>query len=467
MIEAKYFKDYKHNYMILKCEETGIGENYLRSMLAYNKIDGIVKCSVRNVNGEVYLYYDISSKITFENLYQGKKMSYEQVRDFFSQIDVIYRNLGQFFMEERGLLMRPDCIFYDFTSKKYFGLYYPGTNLQSENPYEPLMDYLLNHIDAGNQKLADIVYQIYEMSESPFFSVADVLAFFDEPEDIKDVVTVIDNDPVFGERDIAENDTIGGNAIESIEEGNGNYFAHHEAGEHTEQKKNTIYYIVFAIVSACGIGAVLWIYNSYELTPRELMMIMCCMAVMGLCLVFSMAQVLLSGRRMQKKEQEELELLRDIEDEFREESNVALQNVLDKNMRMTSSGNGRGTITSLLHSAQEQHEGYSKTIFMDAKMQDMEYKLYALDNKNKRHIELTKFPFTIGKMAGCVDFVLTDDSISRLHARIEKQGDKILLTDLNSMNGTYKNGLRMDPSGTVEIEPGDEIRFGKLNYCYR
>ncbi|MDE7283699.1 MAG: hypothetical protein K2N85_08975, partial [Lachnospiraceae bacterium] len=77
MIEAKYFKDYKHNYMILKCEEAHIGENYLRSMLAYNKIDGIVKCSVRNVNGEVYLYYDISSKITLENLYQGKKMSYE------------------------------------------------------------------------------------------------------------------------------------------------------------------------------------------------------------------------------------------------------------------------------------------------------------------------------------------------------------------------------------------------------
>lgn len=468
MIEAKYFKDYKHNYMILKCEETDMGESYLRSMLANNKIDGIVKCSVRNVNGEVYLYYDISSKITFENLYKGKKMSYEQVRDFFSQIDMMYRNLGQFFMEEKGLMVRPDCIFYDFTSKKYFGLYYPITNLQSDNSYEPLMDYLLNHIDTGNQKLADIIYQIYEMSESPFFTMSDVLAFFDEPEDIKDVVTVIDNDHVFGESNIAEIDTINGNAVEYTETGNENYCIHHEVEGQAEQKKNTIYYTVFTIVSACGIGAVLWIYNNYELTPRELMMIMCCMAVMGLCLVFSMAQVLMSRRRMQKKEQEERELLRDIENEFREEGNVALQDVLDKNMGMTFSGNnGRGTNLKIMHNEQEQHEGYSKTVFMDIRMQDMEYKLYAVDNKNKRHIELTKFPFTIGKMAGCVDFVLADDSISRLHARIEKQGDKILLTDMNSMNGTYKNGLRMEPSETVEIEPGDEIRFGKLNYCYR
>lgn len=467
MIEAKYFKDYKHNYMILKCEETGMGEKYLRSMLAYNRIDGIVKCSVRNVNGEVYLYYDVSSKITLENLYQGKKMSYEQVRDFFCQIDMIYRNLGQFFMEEKGLLMQPDCIFYDFSSKKYYGVYYPVKNLSNENPYEPLMDYLLNHSDTGNQKLTDIIYQIYEMSESPFFSVADVLAFFDESEDIKEVVTVIDNGSVFGDESIAETGTIGVNTEESIETDNENFYAHHEIKGQTEQKKNTIYYAVFSIVSICGIGAVLWIYNNYELTPNEMMMIMCCMAVMGLCFIFSIAQVLMSGRRMQKKEQEERELLRDIEDEFREESNVALQNVLDKNMGMTSAGNVRGTNARPVYNEQEHNESYTRTIFMDVKRQEMEYKLYALDNKNKKHIELTKFPFTIGKMAGCVDCVLSDDSISRLHARIEKHGDKILLTDMNSMNGTYKNGLRMEPSETVEIEPGDEIRFGKLNYCYR
>ncbi len=460
MIDAKYFKDYKHNYMILKCEEIKTGDNYIRSMLAQNKIDGIVKCSVRNVNGEAYLYYDISSKVTLENLFQGKKMSYEQVRDFFVQLDMIYRNLGQFFMEERGLLMRPDCILYDFTSEKYFGLYYPVADAKSESPYEPLMDFLLNHVDMGNQKLADAIYRIYEMSESPFFSMADVLAFFDESEDVKGVMKTIDDDKAFGEKNIAGTDITYENAVAATESNNynygRNYSSSHESEGQAEQKKNNVYYTVFAAVSLFGIGAVLWIYKNYKLTQRELMMIMCCMAVMGLCLVFSAAQVLLSGKRMKKKEQEERELLRDIEDEFREERPVALQNVLDKSMNAWPA-----------QKAQKQHEGYSATIFMDAGMQDIEYKLYALDNKNKKHIELTQFPFTIGKMAGYVDCVLTDDSISRLHARIEKQGDKIFLTDMNSMNGTYKNGLRMEPSETVEIVPGDEIRFGKLNYCYR
>ncbi len=113
-----------------------------------------------------------------------------------------------------------------------------------------------------------------------------------------------------------------------------------------------------------------------------------------------------------------------------------------------------------------EEESCGNTVFFDsAKL--AEHKLYALDKKNKKHIELTKFPFTVGKMAGCVDCILADESVSRIHARFERAGDVIQLTDMNSTNGTYRNGLRMQPQETVEIEPGDEIRFGKLNYCYR
>ena len=106
------------------------------------------------------------------------------------------------------------------------------------------------------------------------------------------------------------------------------------------------------------------------------------------------------------------------------------------------------------------------TVFFDTS-RETECKLYAVDKKNKQHIELKQFPCTVGKMAGCVDYVLPDDSVSRIHARFNKEGEKVLLTDMNSTNGTYKNGLRMQPQETVEIEPGDEIRFGNLNYCYR
>ena len=115
---------------------------------------------------------------------------------------------------------------------------------------------------------------------------------------------------------------------------------------------------------------------------------------------------------------------------------------------------------------EQETDYYGNTIFFDGN-KIAENKLYAMDRRNKQHIELKQFPCTIGKMAGCVDHVLADNSVSRIHAKFERQGDRVLLTDMNSTNGTYKNGLRMEPQETVEIEPGDEIRFGNLHYCYR
>lgn len=130
-----------------------------------------------------------------------------------------------------------------------------------------------------------------------------------------------------------------------------------------------------------------------------------------------------------------------------------------RSSRTVMSGDGSGDY-------KYKDDQYGNTVFFDESKIE-ECKLYAMDRKNKRHIELKQFPCTIGKMVGYVDHVLPDNSVSRIHARFDRQDGKLLLTDMNSTNGTYKNGLRMQPQETVEIEPGDEIRFGNLNYCYR
>jgi pSer/pThr/pTyr-binding forkhead associated (FHA) protein len=66
-----------------------------------------------------------------------------------------------------------------------------------------------------------------------------------------------------------------------------------------------------------------------------------------------------------------------------------------------------------------------------------------------------------------VDICVKDQSISRIHARIDYNGASYTVTDLNSTNGTYVNGMQLDPNETVELTEGDEVRFGELNYCLR
>ncbi len=54
------------------------------------------------------------------------------------------------------------------------------------------------------------------------------------------------------------------------------------------------------------------------------------------------------------------------------------------------------------------------------------------------------------------DIVLEEAGVSREHALIEKKGDKYIIKDLESANGTYFKGIRIE---TKELFDGDEIRI--------
>jgi adenylate cyclase len=73
--------------------------------------------------------------------------------------------------------------------------------------------------------------------------------------------------------------------------------------------------------------------------------------------------------------------------------------------------------------------------------------------------ELKPAATTIGRTKENDVFVL-DKSMSRHHARIECEGDRAYVVDLESKNGTTLNGNRV--TGRREVAPGDTIRCGDV-----
>jgi Domain of unknown function (DUF1707)/Inner membrane component of T3SS, cytoplasmic domain len=69
--------------------------------------------------------------------------------------------------------------------------------------------------------------------------------------------------------------------------------------------------------------------------------------------------------------------------------------------------------------------------------------------------------FTIGRAMAC-DFTLADLSVSRWHARLYRDDDQWLLSDLGSTNGTRLNGWRVTTA--VPVKPGDHVSFGSLSF---
>lgn len=110
-------------------------------------------------------------------------------------------------------------------------------------------------------------------------------------------------------------------------------------------------------------------------------------------------------------------------------------------------------------------EEFGKTIYIEETAKTRTAGLYKLDGELVTLLE--KFPFVIGKKKEAVDLVLNDYSASRVHARIIREEGGMYIEDVNSTNGTFKNGLRLQPYEKRKLEVGDELRFGKTEYVYR
>ena len=94
--------------------------------------------------------------------------------------------------------------------------------------------------------------------------------------------------------------------------------------------------------------------------------------------------------------------------------------------------------------------------------------LYGTGNCRGEQISLAELPCVVGKMQEYVEQVLVDGSVSRMHARfsLDREGN-MTVRDLNSTNGTWLNGERLQPNESRKLRQGDHLRFGRMEFVFR
>ena len=80
-------------------------------------------------------------------------------------------------------------------------------------------------------------------------------------------------------------------------------------------------------------------------------------------------------------------------------------------------------------------------------------------------IPLSRDHLLIGKSPEKADIILPSDTVSRVHARIEKRTDGLYVTDLFSTNGTFLDGHRLEPNRSARLL--DSARLTIAGYSYR
>lgn len=84
--------------------------------------------------------------------------------------------------------------------------------------------------------------------------------------------------------------------------------------------------------------------------------------------------------------------------------------------------------------------------------------------KNLEEIQMTEFPFYIGRFQKHTNQLKENIGVSRMHCKIEEQAGKYYVYDLRSTNGTYVNEKKIEQDCKVEVKSGDEIAIADSVY---
>lgn len=80
--------------------------------------------------------------------------------------------------------------------------------------------------------------------------------------------------------------------------------------------------------------------------------------------------------------------------------------------------------------------------------------------------KLEKEIFLIGSSEDAVDGVLLSGKVSRIHAKIAKEGGDYYLEDMNSTNGTFLNGEEVNYKTPIMLQIRDRVRFADEEYIF-
>lgn len=89
-------------------------------------------------------------------------------------------------------------------------------------------------------------------------------------------------------------------------------------------------------------------------------------------------------------------------------------------------------------------------------------KLYIIKgSQGDRSFDLKSTSTLVGRTSDN-DIQIKNNSVSRKHMKISKKGDKFLIEDLKSQNGTWVNGEKIKPGDQYEVDEGIPIFIGNV-----
>lgn len=430
-MQTEYIKSLNCNYARILLDGKPEEKRYQYCIVGRGGIKGLLPCNLRYINGQGYLYYDITSKQNVQQIYSKKYITRDGIKDFLWSLRQVRQELERFLLDAGNILLFPEQIFQDLESRVFSFLYIPY--YEGKNGIKELMDFWVEHIDYDDDLLVTCVYHMYEQ--------------MDQNGDVYFQKQIFEDAKML---EVAQTTEVGKATTQTAEARQGTLRTTQttEIGEGTARTTQTAEIREGAAQTTQTTGT-----NRVDAQATERKATMQTMEA-GEITDSGQAAEERTGTNPSKRRFfgifDGKKKDREIRDQYRQ------------NMQEIMSGYAVAEDTSY-----DEDDDYGRTIYIEEPAAEKETKR-RIETSKGQLVAVIKDPvLTMGKKKGEADIVLEDASVSRLHARITKEKDTYFIEDLNSTNGTFKNGLQLQPYEKRELEEGDEIKLGRVALVFR
>lgn len=464
--KAEYKRSLNHNYMVIRKPDR-LDADYQYSMVVQNDINGLLPMEERISEGTEYIYYEISSMQPIGRIYEHRELDSVTLETTIRGILKACRETEDYMIDFSRLIMDPTCIFMSLDDGSIRLMFSPEEN-NDEGSLINVAEFFLERISRTDAQAALMAYRFYQTVRKENYVISDIERVLDEcRRERKDIVTeeyhtVVTNTeripPVPAERFLTP---MGGNVQRGGKNPETSDRDEHFRGKSEkrflpESRLNDNEQETVSAGTDDRSGIPLWI--PAILATGALAALAGIIPGIGDSgsVKLAAAVILIASTGI---------MVRSIISRVRNKKNMDSP-VEEKDETVKSSMDFDKFFSDLQERPlPDVADDSGKTIFVEPDSDGIRNVL--VDRKRGKEYEIDHFPFTIGKLQGTADLILSDRSVSRLHAGLIEENGHVYLQDYNSTNGTFINGVQLMGEERVMLSAEDEVSIGKVCLEYR
>lgn len=448
---------------------------YQLEMMTNNNIPKLLKSHFDRVDGDIRLFFDVTSLITLEKLFERRIIGRQDFLYIIKQVISLLEGIEEYLLDYNGIVFDKKCIYVDPATLDVYFMYLPvpGSTDRLETLKRLLLESIVNDINFKNEKVDNYIQKLLEILKNRELSLELLKDYLKEVEN-KSEISIQDSQISFKKPETEEMPE-----IEKFQTG-------------FEEKIIFSYPLKSYIIlfSTAGLfilfGIILCLTGTLSVNSPDFLLTLFGYLLIGGALTYLIyTKFFTSDKKTERKIQKpvadtvENKKLRDFKSDLSEQIKNFREQKIQSNKDSFNQINNNPVKNEYYYYVNKnirmnEHEAAASTEYRDFCDSDSTVLLgagnitipYLKRAKNSEIVVLKSFPFMIGRLSEQVDYCLQNPAVGKLHAEITKEGDEYFITDMNSRNGTMINGRQIMPGVGQSIDSGDIITFANEEFSF-